>query len=267
MKNLFLSSFTLFVLAFSTAASAQVIILESVPGDGCNMTFSSPCAPAPMPAPVYQPPVVRQRYAPPPVVAVPSTTLPPPPVGLPRYAQPQWFPRWGINVIYAVSGDSEGTLIGGGMNLEYMFSRHFGIEGSIMGLGGAEEDAYSTTHRSGARFGASLMWFPGGLKTNGSSFYLRGGVVGQTIDTYDDYYSTYDPIRTKDSTFRELAAGLRYTFELIPQFYAMSLGVELAVLFDSNSGQSSAGTSTDGYDTSTDDQSTAAFRMTFGFHF
>ncbi|MBU1511957.1 hypothetical protein KKD52_16505 [Myxococcota bacterium] len=261
MKKLFLASFTLFVLAFSTAASAQIIILEGVPGDGCSMGLSSPCAPAPAPAPVvYQRPVVRSRYAPPPVVAAPATTLPPPPVGLPRYAQAQWFPRWGINVIYSVSGDSYGTLIGGGMNLEYMFSRHFGIEGSILGMGEAEEDVYATTHRSGARFGASLMWFPGGLKTNGSSFYLRGGVVGQTIDTYDDYSSTYEPIYTKDTSFREVAAGLRYTFELIPQFYAMSLGVEASVLFDTDA-------SNNDYDDGSSDESTAAFRLTFGFHF
>jgi hypothetical protein len=258
MKKLFLASFTLFALTFSTVASAQVLILEAVPGDGCNMTFSGPCAPAPAPAPVYQRRVLRPRYAPPPVVSAPAYTVPPPPVGLPRAAAPQWHPHWGINVIYAVSGDNEGTLIGGGMNLEYMFSRHFGIEGSILGLGGAEDDVYTTTHRSGARFGASLMWFPGGLRTNGSSFYLRGGVVGQTVSTYDDYYSTYEPLYTKDASFREVAAGLRYTFELIPNFYAMSLGLEAAVLFDANAHTE---------DDMVEGQSTAAFRMTFGFHF
>lgn len=207
--------------------------------------------------------MVRPRYAPPPMVSAPATTLPPPPMGLPRSAQSEWFPRWGVNVIYAVTGDDQGTLIGGGMNLEYMFSRHFGIEASILGMGGAEEDAYSTEHRSGARFGASLMWFPGGLRTNGSSFYLRGGVVGQTIDTYDDYYSTYEPRETKQTSFREVAAGLRYTFELIPQFYAMSLGVEAAVLFESGNGDEAEA----GYEDGGEDQSTAALRMTFGFHF
>ncbi len=257
MKKLFFATLTLTVLSFSTAASAQVLILEAVPGDGCNMTLSGPCAPAPAPAPVYTRPVVRPRYAPPPVVAAPAYTVPPPPAGLPRAAAPEWFPRWGLNVVYAVSGDNEGTLVGGGMNLEYMFSRHFGIEGSILGLGGAEDDVYNTTQRSGARFGASLMWFPGGIRMNGSSFYLRGGVVGQTVSTYSDEYAM-EPMYTKDTSFREVAAGLRYTFELIPNFYAMSLGVEASVLFDADNGE-------DEYDDT--DESTAAFRMTFGFHF
>lgn len=260
MKRLFPVLTALFFLTISSVSSAQVIILESVPGDGCSMAFSRPCPPAP--APVYaQPRVIRPRYAPPPVVAAPAT-LPPPPVGLPTTIRPEWYPRWGMNFIYAISGDNDGTLIGGGINLEYMFNRHLGIEGSILGFGGADDGYYDAYYRSGARFGASLLWYPTGLKNNQSNFYLRAGVVGQTMSYYDDYYGV--EYTAQDTSFHEFAVGWRYLFTLIPDFYAMSLGIELSTLIDTGRSEETS-PRMGGY--SYEDQSTAAIRMTFGFHF
>lgn len=255
MKKLFFVLPVLWVMSVASVVSAQVVILEEVPGDDCSMMLSGPCAPAPAPAPVVvRPRPARPRYAPPPVVAE-SPAVPPPPAGLPHAPASAWFPRWGVNFIYLATGDEQGELLGGGLNAEYMFSRHFGVEGSILGMG-SSDDPYAP-YRDGVRAGFSLLWFPNGIKTNGLSFYLRGGVVGESISTYADSYSTMEPLETRDTTYREVAAGLRYYIPLIQEYYAFSVGVEASALFDSHSGERENG----------EDRSTAAFRLTMGFHF
>ncbi len=254
MKKLFFVLSALMLMSLSSIASAQVIILEETPGDNCRMMLSGPCAPAPEPAPmVMRPRVVRPRYAPPPVVNEP--TVPPPPAGLPRAAAAEWMPQWSVHFIYLSTGDQDGSLLGGGLSAEYMFSRHFGLEGSILGMGSGQEDMYAP-YRDGMRAGLSLLWFPSGMKAEGISFYMRGGVVAETISTYEDAYG-YEPIASRDTSYREVAAGLRYYIPLIRNYYAMSLGIEASILFDSHSSDSEDG----------EDRSTAAARLTFGFHF
>lgn len=252
MKKLFLLIPFVLILSLASIVSAQVVIVEEVPGDGCSMMLSGPCAPSPAPAPVVvRPRVVRPRYAPPPVVN--ATVVPPPPRGLPQRPLEAWFPRVGLHFIYLATGDNDGELIGGGLSGEYMFSRHLGIEGSLLGMGSS--DPYAP-YRDGVRAGLSVLWFPNGINTDGLSFYLRGGVVGESISTYANEDPYLEPLETRDTTYREFAVGFRYHMLFIQNYYALSFGIEAAALLDTSSSHD------DG-----EDRSTAALRLTMGFHF
>lgn len=214
MKKSLLTTIAFLLTAFiSTTAQAQVlIIIEESPA-------YRPAAPAPRPCPPPAP-VVR-RMAP---VAAPQQAMYPTVPNEFNYSN-NFMPmrRWTLGFISQSSAADE-AYSGGGMFLQYMFSRKFGIEGSIVGMSANSYDSEYYTKES-TRAGLSALYFMGdGLKNTGVSWYLKGGLMWNSV-----YSMEYDSYYDESSEATHLEGGIGFQWRLFSGWLSFGSEVTLSV--------------------------------------
>jgi hypothetical protein len=183
MKKLISISFIFAALmAFSFSASAQIIIIE--PG-GCNDCQEAPPAQPPV---VYRQPVRRTPiYNRRPAVSPITSMVPIAPFQIINSASHRPLRRWGMGLVWISGGDGYGAQEGGGVTFQYMFSRQWGVEVGFEGL--ISYNDYDYNSHDIVRSSLSALWFLSGVKNEGIAWYMKAGVVSQSITTYDgDYY-------------------------------------------------------------------------------
>ncbi len=203
MKKFFFSLSLVCLIGYSLPAAAQIIIIEP----GCDPY--NPCQPPP--APRYVRPVAP-RYSAPPVArpVAPAAIVPTAPAGLGQTSGIP-FRHWSLGLFWSVGGDDESGMEGGGVYLQYMFGPHWGIEGSLEGLVASSVDSYE--YRDIFRASLSALWYPTGLKMEGVSFYLKAGIVSQTVSRYSDGYDTvYNDQYYNDVYYDDTTSGSSLQF-------------------------------------------------------
>jgi Outer membrane protein beta-barrel domain len=233
MKKLFpLSVIFILALTLSTAAFAQQVIV--IPAcDGYNRCQRAP-APRCQPA---QPRYAQPRYAQPsaPVRYAAPVTVPSAPSMITRTVRPR-LRRWGISLFSVQTSDDEGDMSGGGFAVTYMLNRNWGIEGGMHFV--SNMDDYGSG-RDASRASLSGLWYPGGIKSSGISFYMKAGLAKQSIDSYggpeaypmnnsynndyyyeDDYYYSDNSSSIKGTSIL-LGAGIQW--KMLDGFLSFSL--------------------------------------------
>ncbi|MBN2725248.1 MAG: hypothetical protein JXR95_14385 [Deltaproteobacteria bacterium] len=202
-------------LFYSGAASSQVlIIIEDDPG--YRAPEKKPCPP---------PPVVRRvrRVAPP--VEVQAPIYPAVPSNLANQSANNYSNNsWALGIFRAASA-SDDPYEGGGVFLQYMFDHKIGLEGSVYGLAGNYDYDY---YKESTRVTLSGLYFLGsGAKQTGVSWYLKGGLLWNTVTEYSDY----DYYEYSDST-THFEGGIGFQWRIFGGWLSLGMESTLSIPMD-----------------------------------
>ncbi|MBU1218209.1 porin family protein [Myxococcota bacterium] len=203
MKNLLFVAVTFFSLSFFNIqnSNAQVPCGGGIIGIGpIGIGVVVDCPPPPPPPRVI---VIRRvvrpvvRYAPVPVAVQPTCVetnscqpVPRAPVSVPAAPADisrasESLPMLSVGAFIDSSSYEDGGLAGGGVNVKYLFSPHFGIELSTSFLSSCT-NCNEFASREDTRVGLSALYYLGGAKVRGLNLYLKGGFVVNSIRFTDE---------------------------------------------------------------------------------
>lgn len=152
------------------------------------------------PVPV-QPPCVETNSCQQPVRQAP-VSVPAAPADIARASES--LPLLSVGAFIDSSSYEDGGLAGGGVNIKYLFSPHFGIELSTSFLSSCTNcNEYAS--REDTRVGISALYYLGGAKVTGLNLYLKGGFVVNSIRFTDERNGDNS---TVEQTNFELGGGI-----------------------------------------------------------
>jgi hypothetical protein len=224
-KYLSLSLFAFLLVSFtaSASASAQVVYVEEAPAPArrCRVGYHGR---------VCTRPRARTRYAPPPAVVTAAPRNNYATYGDDLAPRRGMFKRWSIGVLGTTSISSDGLYEGGGVNIQYMFSKQLGIEGLFEGMDlvAGSDDTLYYEERSKVRAGVSVLFFLSPIKSDGINFYLKGGLFSSsTMINNDTYSNDPDSQSSISSASTEFGVGIQWRLNpMMSDGYTISFNAE-----------------------------------------